>query len=106
CHVREGQTDLALASLRTAREATLGQVLDPPLYLGALLLREGQPQEALRYLSEANRLAPECPFVSWQLGMALVAGGGDNSLAARALQRAVGARGLSRWSKTPQRAWV
>src|SRR5262245_31092970 len=56
CFVREGRSDLALTSLQAAREATEGRVLDPLLYLGVLLLRQGDVQEALKYLSEANRL--------------------------------------------------
>ncbi|HEV3255680.1 MAG TPA: tetratricopeptide repeat protein, partial [Gemmataceae bacterium] len=104
CHVRDGRGDLAVEALRKAREGA-ALVLDPPLYLGALLLRQGQAQEALRHLSEANRLDANCPFVGWQLGMAIVAAGGD-SLAVRALQRALGPAGLPRWARDSQRAWV
>jgi tetratricopeptide (TPR) repeat protein len=89
CQVRQGHRDLALASLRTAREMAGNSYLDPPLYLGALLLGEDSPQEAVRYLSEANRLAPQCPFVNWQLGTAILAADKDSQLAARALQRAL-----------------
>jgi tetratricopeptide (TPR) repeat protein len=104
CHIRQGRSDLALAALHTAHAAA--PFLDPPLYLGALLLREGRPQEALRHLSEANRLAPGCPFVSWQLGTAMVAANSDSQLAVRALQRAVGPQGFGPWLKTPRQAWT
>ena len=77
-----------MTALRAAHEGTDRRYLDPPLYLGALLLREGKQQEALRYLSEANRLDPNLAFVTWQLGTGIVAAGGDGGLAVRALQRA------------------
>src|SRR5262249_21142265 len=73
---------------------------------GALLLRAGQPAEALRHLSDANRLEPNCPFVSWQLGVALVASNGNAGLAVRALQRALTTRGLPTYVRTPEKAWV
>jgi Flp pilus assembly protein TadD len=107
CHVRDGRNDLAIASLRTAREGAGNQVIDPPLYLGALLRREGQAQEGLRYLAEANRIDPDCPLVTWQLGMALceVAAAGGDGPGVRALQRALGPQGLANWVKTPQLLW-
>jgi tetratricopeptide (TPR) repeat protein len=80
--------------------------IDPPLYLGALLLREGRPEDAVRYLSEANRLDANCPFVTWQLGTAMLAAGGECLIAVKALQRALGPRGLEMWKNTPSRAWV
>ncbi len=40
------------------------------------------------------------------MGVSLVASGGDTGLAVRALQRALGPRGLPLWSHAPQRAWV
>lgn len=98
CHLREGRTDAALQSLTKAHTLAGQRFIDPPLYLGALLLREGRPQEALRYLSEANRDAGNCPLVTLQLGMAMVAAGGDQKIAVKALDRAVGARGLGLWS--------
>jgi tetratricopeptide (TPR) repeat protein len=113
CHIRQGRSDLALASLQAAHagdpalpRTSPAPFLDPPLYLGALVLREGRPQEALRYLSEANRLSPGCPFVSWQLGTAMVAANSDSQLAVRALQRAVGPQGFGQWLKTPRPAWT
>jgi tetratricopeptide (TPR) repeat protein len=113
CQLREGKADLAEAALRGVVEA--GQAgsgpaprsaLDPLLYLGALLLRRGEAKEALRYLTEANRLDGNCPFVVAQLGAALVEAGGDPQLAVRALQRALGPRGFQLWKHSPQRAWV
>src|SRR5207245_46682 len=56
CQLRSGQTDLALASLTAAHQAPGPRFLAPPLYLGAILLREGRPQEALRFLADANRV--------------------------------------------------
>jgi tetratricopeptide (TPR) repeat protein len=115
CHLREGSTEKALAVLDQARTADadanttargVPAHIDPPLYLGALLLREGRPDEALRHLAEANRLDATCPFVTWQLGTAMLAAGGDALIAVRALQRALGLRGLQLWVHTPQRAWV
>src|SRR5262249_37777839 len=74
-------------------------------YLGMILLRQGKPQEALRALAEANRIDPNCAFVPLHMGMSLVAAGGDAGLAVRALQRALGQRGLLQWVKTPEKAW-
>jgi tetratricopeptide (TPR) repeat protein len=105
CHVREGRNDLALSALAAAHEAADKQYLDPPLYLGALLLREGRAPEALRYLSEANRIDASCPFVPWQLGVALEAAGTDAGMAVRTLQKALGPRGLGLYSTKGQRAW-
>lgn len=123
CHIRDGQVERGMAALQTARTgagglnlneldpeqaavASRSAFIDPPLYLGALYLRQGQPKEALRYLTEANRVDGNCPFVLGQLGGAMLAAGGDTQLAVRALQRAVGARGLGQWREKPQRAWV
>lgn len=115
CQVREGQVERALELLRAAdvleresanrRGTARLRALDPLLYLGALLLREGKSPDALRHLSEAYRLWPECPMVAWQLGIAIVAGGGD-SLAVRALQKALGPGGLPGWEREPQRGWI
>jgi tetratricopeptide (TPR) repeat protein len=119
CHIRQGKVEAALSSLLQARggegevagPATAGKApaatfIDPPLYLGGLLLREGQADEAVRYLAEANRLDANCPFVTWQLGTAMLAAGGDALIAVKALQRALGPRGLLLWVKHPARAWV
>jgi tetratricopeptide (TPR) repeat protein len=114
-HVRESRTEAALEGFRRAdvsereraqeRGGPRIRALDPLLYLGALLLRETRIADALRHLSEAYRLWPECPFVAWQLGVAIVANGGD-SLAVRALQKALGPTGLPSWDRDPQRGWV
>jgi tetratricopeptide (TPR) repeat protein len=110
CYIREGRTDLAESALLQARGAADGRgtggFIDPALYLGALLLREGRPDESLRYLSEANRIDGNCPFVTWQLGTAMFVAGGDISIATRALQRALGVRGLQQWVHSPERVWV
>ena len=105
CHLRDNRTDLAQEAFTAAHEAGGRMLIDPPLYLGMVLLRQGKPQEALRALAEANRLDANCPFVPLHMGLALVAGNGDAGLAVRALQRALGPRGLSQWLKTPQKAW-
>src|SRR5262249_3463990 len=60
--------------------------LDPSLYLGALLLRQGQPKEALRFLTEANRLDGNCPIVTWQLRTAGAGAGAGAHRAPRAVQ--------------------
>jgi tetratricopeptide (TPR) repeat protein len=106
CQVRKGDLDAALALVTAAHEQCGKQFIDPPFYLGVLLHRRGQPQEGLRYLAEANRVDGGCPFVTWQMGLSLVAAGGDAWLAARALRRALGPRGLPMWLDAPERAWV
>lgn len=132
-HIRRGELDQALAHLTTSHEeansssgargeeaskmpqggkGTRGGlsprsgVVDPPLYLGILLHRLGRPQEALRHLAEANRIGSSCPFVTWQMGISLVASGGDSRIALSALQRALGPRGLGLWKSTPTRVWI
>jgi len=112
CYLREKRIDRAMASLQSARgqeedgPAKTSYAIDPPLYLGALLLRQGPAKDSLRYLTEANRIDSNCPFVTWQLGTAMIQAGGDAQLAVRALQRALGPRGLGQWLKEPSRAWV
>jgi tetratricopeptide (TPR) repeat protein len=117
CHVRDGHLDEALTALQAAREGVGNRVLEPSLYLGALQLRQGRPQEAIRYLADANRHYADCPFVTWQLGLAMVAKDAqaaalsaetksELNLGVRALQRAVGTKGLGQWLRTPQRAWT
>lgn len=107
CKVRDKQIDAALATWQQACPYTGGKNLDLPLYMGALLLREGRPQEALKHLAEAYQLEQDCPLVTWQLGMAIVAGVqasyGGEGLAVRALQRAL--QGLPRWRKEPRKLW-
>ncbi len=115
CHIRTSRWELAKESLLAARtiagpeqtktpNASAG-FIDPPLYLGGVLLRFGQPKEALRYITEANRIDGNCPMISLHLGLAMVAAGADGNLAIRALNRALTARGLAAWLKEPDKAW-
>jgi tetratricopeptide (TPR) repeat protein len=128
CDLREGHSDQALVNLHIARTGQArpflpeegpsdisspgsappptSPFLDPPLYIGAIHLIRGQPKEALRSLTEANRMDPGCPIVTLQLGAAMIAAGGDTNFAVRALQKALGPRGLGQWENAPQRAWV
>jgi len=106
CLIRQNQLEAALKGLTQVHGTVSKAVLDPALYIGFLLHRLGKAQEAVRYLSDANRLDPSCPFITWQMGIALVAAGGDAGLAVRALQRALGPRGLLLWAPTPERVWV
>jgi tetratricopeptide (TPR) repeat protein len=104
--LRQGNADEALALLQRLHEQVGKQIIDAPLYLGFLLHRLGRPQEALRTLADANRLDSNCPFVPWQMGVSLMASGGDSGMAMRALQRALGSRGLLTWQSQPERLWV
>ena len=107
CFLRGGnELDRAIIALEAARAAQPMSQIDPPLYLGAILLRQGQAKESLKYLTEANRVDGNCPVVTLQLGVAMIAAGGDTQLAVRALQRALGPRGLEIWEQEPRRAWV
>jgi tetratricopeptide (TPR) repeat protein len=105
CHLRDGRTDLAQQAFSASHESGGRAFIDPPLYLGMVLLRLGKPQEALRALAEANRVDANCPFVPLHMGMALVAANGDAGLAVRALQRALSQRGLLQWVREPEKAW-
>ena len=106
CRLRQHNTDAAIASLTTAFEQAGKQFIDPALYLGMVLHRLDRPAEGLRYLSEANRVDGNCSFVTLQLGMSLVAAGGDMGLAVKALQRALGPRGFGLWAQAPERVWI
>ena len=106
CFFRRAEIEPALAALTSAYEQAGKSAIDPAFYLGAMLHRAGRSQEGLRYLGDANRIDAGCPFVTWQMGVSLMAAGGDPGLAVRALQRALGPRGLPLWSQAPQRAWV
>jgi tetratricopeptide (TPR) repeat protein len=103
---REGPVDQALASFDQAHQLGNKQNIDPPLYMGLLLHKQGRPGEALRILTDANRIDSNCPFVALQMGVSMVATGGDSAVAVRILQKALGARGLPMWLATPNRAWV
>lgn len=120
CHLREGAIDKATEQLHIARtgmerslrddanddrNAPASPILEPPLYLGALLLRDGKPKEAMRYFTEANRLDPSCPLVPLHLGCAMAASGSDLSLAIRTLQKALGPKGLGAWKDKPSAFW-
>ena len=128
CFVRSGETDRAMQALQTARTGEaralvmddgLGELaspnplaaptspfIDPPLYLGTLLLRQGLAKDSLKYLTEANRIDGNCPVVTLQLGSAMIAAGGDTQMAVRALQRALGPKGLTLWAQEPRKMWV
>lgn len=117
CRIRQQRIDEAIAALTAAheqvgrisgdrREAAPTAVLDPAFYLGLLSYRQGKAQESLRFLAEANRIDAGCPFVTCQMGISLVAAGGDSGLALRALQRAMGPRGFGLWTARPDRAWI
>ncbi|MFO0930419.1 MAG: hypothetical protein U0736_25890, partial [Gemmataceae bacterium] len=103
---RQGQMEQALLLMTRVHTEAGKQILDVPLYLGILLHRVGRPQEALRYLADANRIDSTCPLVAWQMGVSMVAAGGDSGLAVRALQRALGPRGLEGLRKQKDRFWV
>jgi tetratricopeptide (TPR) repeat protein len=126
CHLRAGQPQEALGALQLSRtgvaktlvlDDVLGEFttgaesaptnpfIEPPLYLGALLLRQGQAKEALKFLTEANRIDANCPIVTLQLGAAMIAAGSDTQFAVRALQRSLGPKGLGMWSGQPQKMW-
>ena len=96
----EQLTDMALGSEFSEK------CIDPPMYLGALLIQQGQPKEALRSLTEANRVDGNCPFVISQMGVAMIESGGDMQFAIRTLQRALGPRGFGEYTREPKRAWV
>jgi tetratricopeptide (TPR) repeat protein len=106
CYIREGKLDQAAAALRTAEETARGQFVDPLLYLGGTALRDGRAPEAVRWLAEANRLDPSCPFVTLQLGQAIVAAKGDSNLAVVALQRALTRLVPLRGDAALLRAWT
>jgi len=106
CLIRQQQIEPAMAALTATHEQIGKQYLDAAFYLGLLLYRQGKAQESLRYLAEANRVDASCPFVTCQMGISLVAAGGDSGLALRALQRALGPRGFGLWTARPDRAWV
>ena len=82
--LRKGEFIVARAEFIASHTASHALQVDPVLYWGGLNLRDGQPRDALRVLADANKLRPQCPLVSWQLGTALMATGGDAMLAIRA----------------------
>ncbi len=128
CEIRLGALDAALMHLQVARTgqergfsldagfaepgapgappAPPSTFIDPALYLGAILLRMGNAKDSLRFLTEANRMDNNCPFITLQLGAAIIGAGGDTTMAVRALQRSLGAKGLGQWQTNPGKAWV
>jgi tetratricopeptide (TPR) repeat protein len=120
CYIRDHDLDRAVQALQTAREAGAAEAsaraaatksapavyIDPPLYLGGALLKQGQAKEGLRWISEAHRVDSNCPLVALHLGIAMVAAGADSNLASRALGRALTPRGLPVWLKEPEKAWT
>jgi tetratricopeptide (TPR) repeat protein len=104
--LREGELEQGLELLKQLGEEVGRQFIDVPLYTGFVLHRLGRPQEALKALSEANRVDGKCPFVSWQMGITIMTLGGDSSIALRTLQRALGPQGLLAWEKNQDRLWV
>ncbi len=104
-YIRQNRPEQATQALRVAHESADRTSVEPTLYLGMQLLREGKSKEALRYLSDANRAAPNSLLVNWQLGMGLAVGGGDTSLAIRALQKSLATDGLPRLAKSPESFW-
>ncbi len=123
CDLRVDEFDTALANFQVARTGQfrvldptdetqekpsepLEPFVDPPLYIGSLHMRRGEPNEALRYFTEANRVDPSCPLVTVQLGAAMVGAGKDLQFAVRTLQRGLGARGLEPWIGDPQKFWA
>jgi tetratricopeptide (TPR) repeat protein len=104
--VREGHLEAAVPLLAQASEKTGRELIDPPLYMGFVLHRLGHPAEALKWLSEANRIDANCPLVPWQIGVTLMASGGDSGIALRVLQKAMSARGLPQWQREPGKLWI
>lgn len=82
------------------------QVPDAAIYLGALNIQADQPREALRWLGQAARQAPDNPVVQWQLGDAILESSGDPAAAVKALERATGPAGLMKYVSDPNGMWI
>ena len=120
CHLRDGDVEQALEHLQRSRTgsdrpidegesrsgppAPPSPILDPALYIGAILLEQGKAKESLRYFTEANRLDSNTPPVPLHLGCAMIAAGGDIALAVRTLQKAL--KGLAAWKDAPATFWA
>lgn len=104
--IKMGHVEQAFPLLSSVHEICEKQVIDPLFYQGALLYGQGKHGEALRVLSEANRIDPRCPMVTWLMGRSMVASNGDAAMAVRVLQRALGSQGLGLWIDSPHRLWV
>jgi tetratricopeptide (TPR) repeat protein len=102
-HLHRGQAEPARAALQQALADP--RVADGPLYMGVLLVRTGHVREGLRWLSQAARLAPECPVVQWQLGEVVLQSGGDPATAVKALEWAAGPNGFARYAAAPHKIW-
>jgi len=102
-HLHRGEIDLAHGSLQQALSDQ--RVADGPLYMGVLLVRTGRVREGLRWLSEAARLAPDCPVVQWQLGEAVLQSAGDPATAIKGLEAAAGPNGFKRFVESPRKLW-
>lgn len=104
-HLHHGDTDAARLALQHALNDP--RTADGALYLGVLLTRTGRAREALRFLGQAARLAPESAVVHWQLGEALLQTGSDPGAAVKALEIATGANGLPRaMTAAPHKIWA
>jgi tetratricopeptide (TPR) repeat protein len=103
-YLRQSRLDLAETPLRSAQVADKKSV-EPTLYLGMLLVRGEIKRDGLRYLAEANRMAPNSPLIGWQVGSGLLTSGGDAGLALRALQKAAGPDGLPKLAGRPDSFW-
>ncbi len=118
CYIRDGRKDLAISHFtelsgvdqddESAYGPSVGRstCIDPPLYLGTLLLEEGRDKDALRYLGAANRVDSNCPVVICLLGVAMLRSGSDSKFATKTLQRALGPRGFEIWERSPDQVWV
>lgn len=104
--IKKGELDQAHKVLENAHRLGESKFVDPPFYLGAMLYGQGRYEEALRTLSEANRIDAGCPFVAWLMGRCMVAANSDPAMAVRVLQRALGQRGFGLWKDRPERAWI
>ncbi|MFM7149262.1 MAG: tetratricopeptide repeat protein, partial [Gemmataceae bacterium] len=104
--IRQGNLEQAVAIFQRIHPEEGQEMLEMPLYMGMLLHRLGKPQEALRYLADANRIDSNCPLIGWQMGLSLVASGGDLGLAIRVLRKAVGDRGLAAFSNSARDLWA
>jgi tetratricopeptide (TPR) repeat protein len=104
-YIRQNRNEQAIQALRAAHESKERKGVEPTLYLGMLLLREGQHKDGLKYLSEASRTAGNSIVVTWQLGMGLAQGGGDPAFAIRALQKSLAPDGLPSLVKDPDSLW-
>ncbi len=82
---RRGRTN---ASRIDDRFRAGGQTIHRPCFLSRRRIAPRRPVAGgLRYLGEANRIDPGCPFVTWQMGVVLAAVNGDAGLTQRCSAR-------------------